>query len=289
MRINIKNLNTKSELVLSEESNIFVLEHVDWGVVEGVHGSVSNTDTVGEVVTSTFLMPRDVEIVGWILGKNQAQIQERKNILNKLINPQSQMQIEYGQYKLDVKAETTVRYGIRYQENNDRMCRFVLRFKAYQPLFMLKDELIKTGIAVASKLVFPLVFKPTVIFGAYPNESTSDMFNEGDVYAGFVIRLIMTGPVKNPMLNNNLTGEYFKLNFDAITGDVIEVSTLSGNKYVELIRGGNRSNIIGRLARGSVLFGMSPGRNSFNLLADENVGNMKIEFEYVPRFLEVQD
>lgn len=289
MQINIKNLSMKTELMLSEESNNFVLEYIDWGVVEGSHGATSNTDTVGEIVTSTFLLPRDITIIGWVLGPGEGQIKARKNVLNKLINPQSDMVLEYKGFKLKVKAERTVKYGTRYQENNEKMCKFIINLRAHQPLFLLKEELVKAQIGIKSTFVFPSIFNPTIIFGAYPEQSISNMLNLGDVYTGFVIRLIAIGTAKNPMLKNTITQEYIKLNFDVLLGDAIEISTVNNNKYIELIRTEERSNIIGKLERGSTLFGMLPGVNSFELLADENANNLDVEFEYVPRFLEVQD
>jgi hypothetical protein len=290
MQITLVNSRINSELVLSEESMSFVLESVDWGAVEARHSTAPLVDTIGEEITETFLEPRYVSIVGWILGQNQQQITERKNVLNKLINPQNQMKLIYGDYVLNMKAERTIKYGTRYQENNDKMCKFILNFKAPQPLFMLKGETVSTITAIIKKFSFPINFiSNNIIFGLYPNQSINNMENIGDVQTGFIITITATGDVTNPYLLNEDTGKIIKLNMPLISGDIVKISTLSGNKYIELTRAGVTSNIIGKLTRESKMFSLDAGVNHLDLNADENGGNMEVGIEYAPRFLEVQD
>lgn len=287
--ITVRNLNRKSELVLSEDSYNLVLEYLDWGVAEASHSSVTNTDTIGETVTATFFLPRDIEIVGWIVAQNSSQRAAYKKQLNTLINPQSEMQLEYKEYVLNVRADNSVRYAKEYIQNNEVMCKFTLSFTAYQPLFLLKGGLVQISIVMTPMYFYPLVFSPVTVFGLYPTRSIEYMDNTGDVPTGFVLKLKATGAVVNPMLWNDDTGELIKINYTMAEGDIIEICTLSGNKYIELTKDGVKSNLIGKMDRGSVMFGLSSGINHFRLDATENVGNIEIEFEYAPRYLEVEN
>jgi hypothetical protein len=291
MDIKLINNNTNAELVLSEESLTFVLEEIGWGEVEAAHSTTPYVDTIGSEVTETFFNPRDIEITGWILASNRESMTNRKKILNKLINPKDEIDLIYKSYKLRVKANTSIMWGTRYQENNDNMCKFILRLTAYMPLFILKDEFISVNIMTTPMLTFPLVVTPTepIVFGVYSDNSLSNMMNEGDVFTGFLITITAIGEVTNPTLNNLDTGEEIRIVKDLLPNDVVKISTMTGNKYVELTRNEVTTNIVGDLTRGSTLFGLNPGLNRFELTADVNETNLQVSIEYVPRYLEVQD
>lgn len=291
MEIKIINDSLNSELALSEESFTFVLQSVDWGEVEVKHNTASYVDTIGEEVLETFFNPRTIQIIGWILGNNKEQVKARKNVLNRLINPKNNMRLLYKNYVLKVRANRTVKYGVRYQENNEKMCKFTLDLVAHMPLFMLKDETIRTEISIKSAFRFPLVVMPTmpIVFGVYPEDSINNMFNDGDVNAGFIITLYANGNVKNPAILNNDTGQEIRIMFDLVVGDEVKIVTMQGNKYIELSRNGVISDITGSMTRESVLFNLGVGVNRFELVAEENVGSLDIGIEYAPRYLEVQD
>lgn len=69
--------------------------------------------------------------------------------------------------------------------------------------------------------------------------------NSGDE-VGFTLE-ISGGPAKNPTIYNALTDEYMQISGDIQKGDVITITTKTGNKTVLLEREGVVTNIINRL------------------------------------------
>ena len=71
--------------------------------------------------------------------------------------------------------------------------------------------------------------------------------------------------VRSPTLYNADTDEYLQITGDLLAGDIITVTTKTGNKTVTLDRGGVKTNIINRLVSGSTWLTLREGRNRFYL------------------------
>lgn len=73
--------------------------------------------------------------------------------------------------------------------------------------------------------------------------------NDGDE-VGFTLE-ISEGPAKNPTIYNTVTDEYMQILSEIKEGDVITITTKTGNKTFTLEREGIVTNIISRLVSGS--------------------------------------
>lgn len=89
--------------------------------------------------------------------------------------------------------------------------------------------------------------------------------NDGDE-TGFTLE-ISGGPARNPTLYNAETGEYMQIFGDIEKGNIIRITTKTGNKTVTLERGGVQENIINRLVSGSTWLTLRDGENKFYLRA----------------------
>ena len=63
--------------------------------------------------------------------------------------------------------------------------------------------------------------------------------------------------------------------------DIIEINTVKGNKYVNLIRGGISTNIISALDKKATWFQLSPGDNIFAYAADNGTNDEKVVVTFV--------
>ena len=70
-------------------------------------------------------------------------------------------------------------------------------------------------------------------------------------------------------------GSVFKKN------DVIEINTVKGNKYVNLIRAGLSTNIISALDKKATWFQLTPGDNIFAYTADDGTNDEKVVVTFV--------
>lgn len=126
-------------------------------------------------------------------------------------------------------------------------------------------------------------------FASIRKDSRAIINYQGDADTGLMIHLHALGDVKNPVLYNTQTLESMKIDTDMIekisgapyqAADDIIISTVKGNKYVQLLRNGQYTNIIGALDKVSDWFQLTPGDNIFSYSADEGEKELIITFNY---------
>ena len=118
--------------------------------------------------------------------------------------------------------------------------------------------------------------------------NTQDMMtinNSGDE-VGFTLE-ISGGPAKNPTIYNALTDEYMQISGDIQKGDVITITTKTGNKNVLLEREGVVTNIINRLVSGSTWLNLKTGENKFYVTASEGLNRIKVRLIHRNAYLGV--
>lgn len=95
-----------------------------------------------------------------------------------------------------------------------------------------------------------------------------------------------TDNVRSPTLYNADTDEYLQITGDLQAGDIITVTTKTGNKTVTLNRGGVKSNIINRLVSGSTWLTLREGKNRF-YLRGTGLNNLKVRIVHTNAYLGV--
>ena len=289
MEITLKNLSYGSELVLSEESFVYILDKVDWGSVQASHQLSQYMDLIGGEITATSLQARDIFIQGWVVANSEELMKERKSVLNKFIHPLHWMECIYGDYKLTFKPTSSVKYSSNYLENNEIVCKFLVSGECNQPLFMLASPDVVTKSVAQEVPFFPATFvEEGIVFGFIPAIDLENLVNYGDVSAGFVAKLVANGAVTKPVITNSTTGDLIELNIELLEEDILEVSTLLGDKYIKLTRAGATTDEFKALTKTSTLFELVAGVNSLVVTATTGDVNLEVEVTYSPRFLEVQ-
>ena len=292
MKITLRNLVKNTSLVISEEATDWVLESVDWGVVEARHNMTQYVNLIGAEITSTALQTRDITIVGWIVAGTQALMTQRKNFLNKFIHPQQPLKLVYGDYAIVMKPDKTVRYDTDNQKNNEILCRFLIQGTCSKPLFELKNPEVITESMPKPVPLFPMAIPQDtgIIFGYTPAIDLENLFNAGDMDSGFRVKFTaFAGDVQNPKLINTGTGEYIEVIYNMLRYDVIEVSTVTGDKYARVTREWVTTDIFRHVTKASKTdMVIKSGMNHFAIDAGLGVTNMSAEISYAPTYLEVQ-
>lgn len=103
--------------------------------------------------------------------------------------------------------------------------------------------------------------------------------NSGDVETGVVMQLMATGEVINPRIYNADTHDMIGVNITMENGDLIEISTMPGSKYVHLVRDGVTSNIINSLMGDPVWFTIPVGNTNFTF--DCASGNEFLSVQFI--------
>lgn len=128
-----------------------------------------------------------------------------------------------------------------------------------------------------------------VEFGEIVIDTTVSFFYEGDVDTGILATIHVMGPTNEIIIYNVDT--HTRMTIDATkiaaitgaalgVGEDILVSTVSGDKYVRLLRDGKYYNILSCVAKNSDWFVLTPGWNAFDFSADDGEGNIMISFYY---------
>lgn len=136
----------------------------------------------------------------------------------------------------------------------------------------------------AFHFIFPDDDKPFPL-GKYNTQNLMTIQNDGDE-VGFTLE-ISGGPAKNPTLYNAETDEYMQILGDIEEGDIIRITTKTGNKTVTLEREGVQENIINRLVSGSTWLTLRTGENKFYLRASGGISNLKVRLIHRNAYLGV--
>lgn len=110
---------------------------------------------------------------------------------------------------------------------------------------------------------------------------TRTFVNNSD--ADVPLKITINGPVRNPQLANLTTNELIKVKRELVEGDVLEISTEKGNKYVRL----NGDNAINWIDLSSKFWFLEPGENTVQFTADEGQESATLKIVWQERFLAV--
>lgn len=133
-----------------------------------------------------------------------------------------------------------------------------------------------------------------LLMGDIRDQKELPVLYEGEADTGFVMEIhAALGTAKNIKIFNVNTGELFELYTDkieTITGeafsitDTIYISTVSGDKYARLFRGGQWYNIINAVDKNSDWLIFRPGMNLIGYSAEEGQDNLEFYIQYTPLF-----
>lgn len=127
-------------------------------------------------------------------------------------------------------------------------------------------------------------------FGKIGLNTRSTLVYTGDVDTGILITIHAMGSVSGILNIYNIeTYENIKIDLSKIkaltgsdyrSGDDIIISTVSGDKYVQVLHNGKYYNAIGIIDKLANWFQLTVGKNIFNFTVTNGVENLSITFEY---------
>lgn len=108
--------------------------------------------------------------------------------------------------------------------------------------------------------------------------------NDGDVSTGVQIQFVAKrGTVKNPKITSVKTGQFMRVVYDMVAGDVLLIDTNPRHQVIEL----NGVNFYHHIDRRSEPFELEVGDNYLEYDADENYTNLDVNLYYRPKYLGV--
>lgn len=140
---------------------------------------------------------------------------------------------------------------------------------------------------------FEFPFEPTAEgfeFGYQSNERIKTIQNDiAEDNIGVVITITCMGTVVNPSITHIETGDRISIGhsgkpFEISTGDVVVITTATGNKHVTLTHNGVTSEVNHYLTEDSVFVQLMRGSNSFGFNADSGLNNLSISISYTFKY-----
>lgn len=273
----------------------YILNSVDWGVVESTHYSYKYVNQIGVYVTGSSLETRKVTIIGWIVADTELMMSQRKGLLNRFFNPQQAVDLFYKKYVLRFLPDNSVRYSITMAENNEVMCKFQVTGFCPDPLFAERVENKIVAASTQAMFHFPLIIKPQpnppggIVFGLRQPSLIVGITNLGSVEVGMKIIFRAKGSLDSPSLINVNTQQYFQVNKTMVAGEEIEVNTIVGGKKIVGKVNGITSNYFKYRDLNSTWLQLAVGDNLFRYDAVENIDNLEVYVYFSNKYLEVQE
>lgn len=127
-------------------------------------------------------------------------------------------------------------------------------------------------------------FMPDIEMGSIEILKERTIYYDGDTDIGVVIKIHALGAAEDITIYNTGTREQMALDTDKLealtgagitAGDEITISTIKGNKYIELLRNGRTYNILNVMDKNADWFQITKGDNIFTYVATSGAENLQ--------------
>lgn len=292
MKLTFEKPETGEKLEFSSDFDAdYILAHKDFGDVDGKFRTTQFIDLIGSHIDSTALEERDIYIKGAILADEPEIMLEKRKKINAFFNPQFDIRMIYKEYVMVFRPTKTLVDDSNWRNITDRFFLFHIYGIAHYPLWKLLKNTVIQESRIRGGFHFKLIIPKNkgITFGYNPAITPSNIPNLGDVEVGFILIIeAKRGEVTNPKIINNRSGEEIEVNITMAMGDIIEISTESGNKYAKLIRDNVETDIFSFITvKSRMSMKIEIGTNDFSITASGNSSNMKSTIKYSPAWLEV--
>lgn len=253
-------------------------------VLDGTGIPSSDTETLkspnqdGSSYVQTLLNEREIEVEMAILENEFPDLFTLKESVCAILNPKYRLTVLYeypgGSKEIIGHLSSEViftRGGMRgYQKA-------AFTIECSDPMWTDDDD---TGVVLAVSaptFYFPLVFDPEITFSEAQNKTVT-INNNGHVATPITIQFF--GPSENPIITNETTGEFIKVNKTLAAGEVMIITTGFGQKSVTI----DGVNSFGFIDPASTFFDLEPGDNVITYDADSGADSAEVIITYRNRF-----
>lgn len=148
-----------------------------------------------------------------------------------------------------------------------------------QPLFRKAQATVVNISDAEDGFYFPfsIDMDDPIVFSTYNAAGQKDLANDSDSETGLEIAVRIDASVDSLKIANLTTNELIDLEYVFLSGDEIYINTRPGEKTVTLTRDSNTISLFSALTADSVLFGLTPGTNTVNYLADNGTDNDDVQ------------
>ncbi len=236
----------------------------------------------GSYLNNAFIEKRNIVISFKMRGTG---LETRRHLLYKVVKPSRYIKVYYKTRSVDVYTEGIVETC--EIQNFGGLVSGQISILCPDPYWYSTSAEVAYYSKIVGGFTFPFsVDSSGVPLGTYSTTDNVSLINSGDV-TGFTIQIEAFDNAMTPTIYNADTGAYLRINGEVLKGDIITITTKTGNKTITLNRNGVDSNIINSLVSGSTWLQLSEGKNTFHIEAVRNCKNLKVIFFHTNAYLGV--
>ena len=229
----------------------FLLETdgINWDAAPATHNTYTNLTGVGNIITSTKIGSRTISITGRVCSphtikeictlynvvtidevneKRLEEIESAKKVLSALFNPESVLRITAGDFHIDGKPTSSVKYSNTWKENNEIYCKFTISLFCEYPLFKYKSMTEVPLSGISGGFHFPVVIpKPNGMhFGKIIPYQLIVVNNDSDISLGGVFTLKADEPITGPIVLTDVYNQKtMRLVKSLASGEIVKIDT----------------------------------------------------------------
>lgn len=267
--------NAKGEILeLTHNLNFTVTSIEGLDPVNAIINTSPVGDMDGETYNSSRLGKRNI-VINLVIERN---VEKNRLMLFKHAPTGQPLRFYYKNSSRDVYIDgqvETLSVG-RYDQKES------VQISILCPLPMFKSVTEEMTIFSAIKSLFEFDFEITdegIEIAEYEDSLEKNIVNNSEYKCGIIVELQSMGQVVNPKICNQTNGEQFQLNFTMIQGDIIRINTNTGEKSVNLIRNGEKFNMINKGTFNNKWIVLEPGDNllAYNCMSGEENLTVTVE------------
>lgn len=230
----------------------------------------------GERFNSARLEARDIVITLAINGDAEA----NRMALNKVILPKRYIKIYYQNKSLNVYIEGYVE-SFEYDVFADNKIVAQASIICPDPYWRDQEQSEAVMTPVVDLFEFPFsIPEEGIALSELLTITGGDITNQGSAQSGLLITIEASREVLNPYIINATTGAKMLLNTEMTRGEVININTIRGSKYIRKYSDGVTTNILNDLDESSQWISLALGENRFTYGADYGEENMAVKIQY---------
>ena len=281
---------TGQQIDLSQTASRFMFCKIEGlNLPPGTISTSSYAGMDGSYLNSAFIEKRNLVINFEMRGVG---LEKRRHALYRVVKPSRYIKVYYKTAGIDVYTEGYVETC--EVSNFDALTSGQISIICPDPYWYSTSAVYAYYSQVTGAFHFPFPESDAPFpLGIYSTTDNIIIQNDGDE-TGFTIQIEASSSetvpeiaAVTPTIYNADTGEYLQIKGDILKGDIITITTKTGNKTVTLTRNGVDSNIINRLVSGSTWLSLREGKNTFHVQAVRGVKNLKVTLMHRNAYLGV--
>lgn len=243
----------------------------------------------GQTAEGQSIQPRPVSFLVRVTGGSVAEVFANRRTLVQYFRPKQEYKARYYNDNLAFDFTCRIIAGPDFQSTQSSSGKFqtcTIQLICDDPYLY---EVAETETEMAATIpIFEIPFEMPedgIEFSEITNQQAT-IDNTGDVPTP--VKIVFVGEMTNPIVTNETTGEYIKVNQTIGENEQLVITTGYGKKRVEIVKADDTTeNAYSYIDLSSTFFELQPGENILSYDADSGADSAQVSIYFTPRYVGV--